>query len=275
MIPHDYLVPYVVANSFALVVLALAFWRPTVALWMVVSVFVWAAATNTYIALTHPAVYVDYAALTPSAWYRDFILGWFSGHVQTLVLPIALGQLTIAALLASRRRAWLWCGVAGALTFLLAIAPLGVGAGFPFSLTFGAALLVSKGVAVHVPRRAQPIVWWSPRLLGMLLSAFLGVFALDAFSAGTSTLDALRDFVIHLAPASMVLAVVLLAWRWERVGGLLLFALAVGYGVMTNGRVSWMLVISLPLIVEGTLFFWSSVLPPSGRTAATSLTLPR
>ena len=263
MIPQEYLVPYLSANAFALAVLALAFWRRAAARWVGVAVFAWAAVTNTYIALTNPAAYVDYASLTPSVLYRDFILGWFSRHVQTMVLLIAIGQMIVAGLLASRRTTLRWLGVSGALTFLLAIAPLGVGAGFPFSLTFGAALLVVQGAAAVPSRRGQRIVWWSPRLLGVLFSVFLGAFALDAFGNGTSTFDALRDFIIHLAPAGIMFAIVLLAWRWERLGGVMFFMLALAYGVLTRGRVSWMVTISAPLIVEGALFLWSSLMPRS------------
>jgi uncharacterized membrane protein SirB2 len=259
MIPYEYLVPYLGSNAFALAVLALAFWRRDAARWAVAAVFAAAAVINARTATTHPAVYVEYAPLTVSTTYRDFILGWFSHHVQALVLPIALGQLMTATLLASRNRTFRRLGLAGACLFLLAIAPLGVGSAFPFSLTFGSALLVSSGVAGHLSPRVKRALWWSPRLLGLLLSVFLGVFALDAFSEGTGALEAMRAFAIHLLPAGIVLGLVALAWRAERVGGVLFFALAVAYGAMARGRVSWMLVISAPLIVEGALFLWSSL----------------
>ena len=83
-----------------------------------------------------------YATLTPFALYRDFINGWFSTHVRDMVLPIE-GQLVIAILM-SLPRPWRTFGAAGAIVFLLAIAPLGVGSGFPFSVTFGAAVIVAN-----------------------------------------------------------------------------------------------------------------------------------
>ena len=270
MIPHDYLVAYAVANTFALAALALAFWRRDAARGVGAVVFAWAAATNTYWALAHPAVYLDYASLTPSATYRDFILGWFSSHVQALVLPIAVGQLLIAALLASRRRRLRSIGVLGALTFLLAIVPLGVGSGFPFPLTFGAALLVSQGAAVVRSDAARRILWWSPRLLGFGLSLFLSLFAFDVFGEGTNVLRTLRDFAIHLAPAGIVLAIVFLTWRHGRIGGALCFILAVAYGVLTGGRLSWMLAISAPLVVEGALFFWSAAIAGDSQVLPTA-----
>lgn len=142
MIPAEFLAMYLTANAIALAILALALLMPRVARWAAVVIFVWASLTNTVTALSAPKAYLGYAALTPSAWYQQFILGWFSEHIAAMVLPIAAGQMIIAILLAMPRP-WRALGVAGALTFLLAIAPLGVGAGFPFSITFGAAILIA------------------------------------------------------------------------------------------------------------------------------------
>jgi glucose dehydrogenase len=42
--------------------------------------------------------------------------------------------------------------------------------------------------------------------------------------------------------------------------------IAIAYGAMANGRISWMVAISAPLVVTGALFLWSSRFqrPPSG-----------
>jgi hypothetical protein len=141
VIPAEFVGLYLTANAIAFAVLALATWMPRVARWVIVAVFVWASVTNTRTVLATPAVYLEYAALMPVALYRDFITGWFSTHIPLLVLPIAAGQLLLAALL-TMARPWRVAGVLGALVFLLAIAPLGVGSGFPFSLTFGAAVVI-------------------------------------------------------------------------------------------------------------------------------------
>ena len=58
------------------------------------------------------------------------------------MLPIAAGQLAIALMLIVNRRITRRIAVFGAVLFLLAIAPLGVGSAFPFSITYAAGLLV-------------------------------------------------------------------------------------------------------------------------------------
>jgi hypothetical protein len=168
MVPREFLVIYLAANAAAIAILAAALLRPRAGRWLAVLVFAWAAVTNARFAATTPEVYLEYAALTPSAIYRDFILGWFSAHVAPMVLAIAAGQAAIAVLLACPRP-WRLLGVAGALTFLAAIAPLGVGSGFPFSVTFGAAIVIAdrrlaRAARARPDRAAAPSSSrWSPR----------------------------------------------------------------------------------------------------------------
>jgi hypothetical protein len=100
-------------------------------------------------------------------------------------------------------------------------------------------------------------VLWAPRVLGLALGVFLGLFALDAFAPGKPVGRAVLDFVIHLAPSGLVLAVVALSWRWEWIGGVAFIGLAVAYALMVNFRPDWVLVISGPLFVVGLLFLWA------------------
>lgn len=98
---------------------------------------------------------------------------------------------------------------------------------------------------------ARKLLLWSPRILGILVAVFLGVFALDAFGEG------IFPFLLHLAPALLLLLVVALSWRWEWVGGAAFITLAVLYGVPAWARGDWLLVVSGPLLVVAALFLWS------------------
>jgi hypothetical protein len=102
------------------------------------------------------------------------------------------------------------------------------------------------------------LLLWSPRILGILVSLFIGLFALDAFSQGRPLFEAISDFVIHLIPAFMLAVLVGASWRREWIGGLAFIGLAVLYATtMARGRLDWMLVISGPLMIVGVLFLWS------------------
>jgi hypothetical protein len=157
MIPSEWLLPYLISNAVAVLLLLAAFRRPEVTRWACVLIFLAAAVVNTRLAIIRPLEYVGYGAFTPSALYREFIYGWFSGHVRILVLPIAAGQLAIAVLL-TLSRPWRQLGTVGAVLFLLAIAPLGVGSAFPFSFLLIGALLVMEprlnpGLSPEAPSR--------------------------------------------------------------------------------------------------------------------------
>ena len=97
---------------------------------------------------------------------------------------------------------------------------------------------------------------WAPRIAGILVAAFLGLFALDAFE-GRSFVAALPAFAIHLIPSMLVLAVVAAAWKFEWIGAVSFLALAVLYAVMVHGRLDWIAAISGPLVIVAVLFLVS------------------
>ena len=102
------------------------------------------------------------------------------------------------------------------------------------------------------------LLLWIPRILGILVSMFIGMFALDAFSAGKPFLRALPDFIIHLIPAFVLLGLVVVSFRRPWIGAVAFIGLAVAYAVtMSKGRLDWILAISAPLLVVGALFMWS------------------
>ena len=102
------------------------------------------------------------------------------------------------------------------------------------------------------------LLLWTPRVLGILLSMFIGIFALDAFGQGAPILSELRGFVIHLIPAVVLLGLVLASFRRQWIAGTAFIGLAVYYAAtMSKGRLDWILTISGPMLVVGALFLWS------------------
>lgn len=105
--------------------------------------------------------------------------------------------------------------------------------------------------------RSDRLLLWSPRILGILVCLFLSLFSLDAFENGKSFIQALPDFALHVAPMLVLLAVVGVSWRREWVGGLAFTALAAAYAVFARAHADWILAISGPLLIVGSLFLWS------------------
>jgi hypothetical protein len=121
--------------SVALLVAARVWPRVGRALYL--ALFVWACSVNWLTALERPQVYLEYADLAVLGAYREFIRGFFAGHIVEIVGTIATCQGLIAAgLLVGGKLARL--ALAGAAVFLVMIAPLGVGSGFPSSVIMAA-----------------------------------------------------------------------------------------------------------------------------------------
>ena len=144
----SYLVGYIISNIVGLLFLWAAIKKPYLARLMFVLLFGWASVTNYYFAHQTPEAYLEYADASIK-WYRDFIHGWFSSHITLMVTLIAFGEAAIA--IGMLLKGW-WVKLAciGVIIFLLAIAPLGFYAGFPFSITTSiAAFLILKKEAYN------------------------------------------------------------------------------------------------------------------------------
>jgi len=129
-----------IATGVACAMLAVSWrWRSLGRL-SLVALFAWAAQLNFRTALTAPEVYLEYAPLAWSSWYRDFILGPFARHITPIVAAIAVGQAAIAIGVSLRGRAAVF-GLIGAVVFLAAVAPLGIGSGFPATVIMALAAL--------------------------------------------------------------------------------------------------------------------------------------
>jgi hypothetical protein len=105
--------------------------------------------------------------------------------------------------------------------------------------------------------RSARLLSWAPRILGLLFSAFLGLFALDAFTHGSPLLKSVDRLLVHLIPACVLLALVAGSWRRPWIGGVGFIVLAIAYSITVWGRVDWILVIAVPAFIVGLLFFWS------------------
>lgn len=102
-------------------------------------------------------------------------------------------------------------------------------------------------------------LFWTPRVLCLLFAVFLSLFALDVFGQGYGFWGTILALLIHLVPTGIVLVVLAVAWRWERVGAILFMALGIWYLLTSWGQLHWSayVVISGPLFLVGVLFLAS------------------
>lgn len=102
---------------------------------------------------------------------------------------------------------------------------------------------------------------WAPRILGILSIIFISLFALDAFQEGVPISQMLLGFGIHLIPSILLLIFLLIAWKWELVGGII-FILISSMPFLALSNPVWMNgILSIPFALTGILFilsFWYS-----------------
>ena len=100
------------------------------------------------------------------------------------------------------------------------------------------------------------LLFWSPRVLGILIAIFVSLFALDVFGEGYSFRETVVALVMHLIPTFLILIALAIAWRWPWLGGLLFVALGVLYITLfwEPSNLPAYLVITGPMFLAGVLF---------------------
>jgi len=104
--------------------------------------------------------------------------------------------------------------------------------------------------------KTRQVLFWTPRILGILFAMFISLFALDVFSESYGFWETILALLIHLVPTYLVIIALYLAWRWEWIGAILFIGLGVFYLIMAWGKFPWdtYLIISGPLFLVGFLF---------------------
>ena len=111
-------------------------------------------------------------------------------------------------------------------------------------------------------------VHWLPRIICILAILFISLFAADSFDPGLTIWQQLGAFFIHLIPSFILLSLLIVAWKWEFIGGIIFTVIGLGlspfifiHNYSMNHSVSLSLIIILmitfPFVVVGILFIIS------------------
>jgi hypothetical protein len=95
------------------------------------------------------------------------------------------------------------------------------------------------------------------------------MFALDAFEPGLTLGQQIRDFSIHLIPSFILTAFLIVAWKWELVGGVIFILIGLGFSPFIfflnyhRNHSLWISmgiigIITIPFIIVGILFLMSN-----------------
>jgi hypothetical protein len=148
---------WILTNTGALILLFFAWKLPRTAKLMYLILFGWASWVNTTTAIENPIIYLDTAIYTPFTIYKEIILGFFSMHITLIVISIAVCQALIAISMVGKGGLFK-TGAAGGIIFLLCIAPLGAGSGFPFTV------ILAAGLWLLMRNNSHSYIWQAPQL---------------------------------------------------------------------------------------------------------------
>lgn len=105
------------------------------------------------------------------------------------------------------------------------------------------------------------LIYWTPRILSIMFILFLALFSLDVFEPGMSIGQMLIGFFMHNIPSMVLAAVLIIAWKYEIVGGIAYILAGLLYIFMLFFRnqfqlymISWSLTIAGPAFFIGALF---------------------
>jgi len=107
-------------------------------------------------------------------------------------------------------------------------------------------------------RPAKRLLYWTPRVLCILFAAFISIFAADVFSEGRGFWQTALALLMHLIPTFFIVAVLIVSWRREWIGGILFILLGALYIVWAWNKpfAKWdvFLMIAGPPVLTGVLF---------------------
>lgn len=107
-------------------------------------------------------------------------------------------------------------------------------------------------------KKSAKIFYWLPRILCILAILFVSLFALDAFSPELSIWQQIGGFLIHLIPSFILLALLILAWKREFIGGIIFIIIGLGLSPIVfshNYRMNHSIFMSLGIILTITIPF--------------------
>jgi len=115
------------------------------------------------------------------------------------------------------------------------------------------------------------VTHWVPRILCILAILLVSMFAIDAFGPGQTIWHQISDFIIHLVPSLVLITLLVIAWRYEKTGGIIMavagtiFCIWLFRANYRHNHFFWrsfsiMMAMAFPFALSGILFIISHYL---------------
>lgn len=96
------------------------------------------------------------------------------------------------------------------------------------------------------------VLHWTPRIICILAILFISLFALDSFSPDLTIWQQIGAFLLHLIPSFVLIFVLIVAWKWEFIGGIIFTLIGLGFSpviFLHNYKMNQSVWISLSIIL--------------------------
>ncbi len=97
-------------------------------------------------------------------------------------------------------------------------------------------------------------LWWTPRILCILLALFLSFFSFDVFGLGTKAWETALAFLMHNIPTIIIVLVLIFSWKRSWLGAISYTIIGIVFYFLMPGR-STSLILVLPIIAIGVLYY--------------------
>ena len=122
-----------------------------------------------------------------------------------------------------------------------------------------------KQKTIKAMTKKENITLWIPRVLCIAAILFVSMFALDSFDPGIPLGQQLLNFIMHLIPSFVLIILLVIAWKWQLIGGILFTIAGLGFSpfvfMLNYNRTQSVttslliiLVITIPFVIVGALF---------------------
>lgn len=109
--------------------------------------------------------------------------------------------------------------------------------------------------------KINKLIYWTPRVLGILFIAFLAMFSLDIFDGNYGFWGTIVGLFMHNIPVFILIALLVFSWKREWLGGLV-FILAGLFLILSSAlknnfewyMISYSFIIAGPAFLIGILF---------------------
>ena len=99
-------------------------------------------------------------------------------------------------------------------------------------------------------QNVSKFIFWTPRILAIIFILFLAMFSLDIFEGNYGFWGTILGLFMHNIPALILLAVLLISWKNEIVGGIAFILAGIFY-------IAWLLMTAITTGFEWYYLLWA------------------